>query len=80
MSGSQSTALEWNVPRYGYATFSTSSCGRSSGTRTPPLGLSNIQHVAATTEQATCSVVALWPGRMARASSMLSSEPVHHDL
>ena len=69
-----------NLPRYGLLMPSTYSCGRSSGTQTPRRGFSIIHMQAATTEIATCIVVAFWCGTSRRDSSMLRSVPLHHEL
>src|SRR5687768_3718808 len=79
-SGSQSAGPENEVPRYFAAVLRTGSHGRSSGTLSPSFGFSNIQVSAAMIDPATCSVVAFWLGTTARASSMDSSDPVHHAL
>jgi len=68
------------LPRYGLAIFSTNSWGRSSGTTTPRSGFWIIQSVAATTEMATCMVVAFWCGTSRRDSSMERSLPTHQEL
>src|SRR5208283_2223606 len=69
-----------NLPRYGLEAPRMYSCGSSSGMRTPSAGFSIIHIVAATTEIATCIVVAFWCGTRRLDSSMLRSEPTHHDL
>src|SRR5207344_2666614 len=78
-NGFQSDGTDTHVPRYGLLIRRMKSCGRSSGTRTPLDGLSSIHITAATTEIATCMVVAFWCGTSRRDSSMSRSDPVHHD-
>ena len=68
------------MPRYGFETSRMYSCGSSSGTLTPSSGLAIIHFVAATTEIATCMVVAFWCGTSRRDSSIVRSEPTHQDL